>query len=124
MRRLYLQVYLAFVAILVVFGVLVGLAWHHGGLVVDDQGTLDGAGALIAERLPAAADPAAQDAALAALALKLRIHLTLWSDDGRVLAWAGERLPYPGPGAPSARCWPAPPTSCGRPWPGSAWPWS
>jgi signal transduction histidine kinase len=99
MRRLYLQVYLAFVGIVVVFAVLVGLAWHHGGLAVDDQGSLPGAGALIAERLPAGADPAVQQAALAELAAKLRVHLTLWSDDGRLLAWAGERLPYPGPGA-------------------------
>jgi len=30
MRRLYLQVYAAFVAILLVFSVLVAAAWHHG----------------------------------------------------------------------------------------------
>jgi two-component system, OmpR family, sensor histidine kinase RstB len=101
MRRLYLQVYLAILAVLVVFAALVGAAWHHGGLALDDQGTLEGAGALIAERLPDGADPAAQGAALAHLAAKLRVHLTLWSEDGRVLAWAGERLPYPGPGATS-----------------------
>ena len=53
MRRLYLQVYLAFLAVLLVFGVLVATAWHHGFLAEQDQDTLDGAAA--AGRGPAAA---------------------------------------------------------------------
>ena len=52
MRRLYLQVYLAFLSILLVFAVLVAAAWHHGALASQDQDTLDGAAVLIAERLP------------------------------------------------------------------------
>ena len=51
MRRLYLQVYLAFLSILLVFAVLVAAAWHHGALASQDQDTLDGAAVLIAERL-------------------------------------------------------------------------
>ena len=35
MRRLYLQVYVAFVSILVVFSVLVAAAWHHGALAAE-----------------------------------------------------------------------------------------
>ena len=51
MRRLYLQVYPAFLAIFVVFSVLVAVAWHHGALAAQDQDVLDGAALLIAERL-------------------------------------------------------------------------
>src|SRR5262249_27517082 len=74
MRRLCLQVSLAFLAILVVFAGLVAAAWHHGGLGVEDEGTLEGAAALVAERLPAGADPPAQAQALAALATRLRLN--------------------------------------------------
>jgi signal transduction histidine kinase len=101
MRRLYLQVYLAFLAIFLVFACLVAVAWHHGGLGLDDEGPLEGAAALVAERLPVDADPAARHQALSDLASRLRLHATLWSPDGEVLAWVGERLPYPGPRAQS-----------------------
>jgi len=99
MRRLYLQIYAAFLAILLVFSALVALAWHHGGLALDDEETLAGAADIVAERLPAGADAQTQGQALHALASRLRLDLTLWSADGRVLAWAGQRLPYPGPQA-------------------------
>jgi signal transduction histidine kinase len=100
MRRLYLQVYVAFLAILLVFGVLVAVAWHHGGLPIQEEETLGGAAALVAERLPAG-DPARQHQALQELAATLRVHLSLWSPDGRPLASIGERLPFPGRGAQS-----------------------
>ena len=66
MRRLYLQVYLAFLAIILVFAILVAVAWHHGGLAAQDQDTLDGAAVLIAERLPSGVAPADQQRALRA----------------------------------------------------------
>jgi len=96
MRRLYLQVYLAFMAIFVVFAVLVAVAWHHGALAAQDQDVLDGAAVLIAERLPAGLPPADQQHALATLALTLRLNLSLWGPDGQPLAVVGERLPFPG----------------------------
>lgn len=96
MRRLYLQVYVAFVSILVVFSVLVAAAWHHGALAAQDQDTLDGAAVLIAERLPSGVAPADQQRALRTLAATLRLNLSLWSADGESLAVAGERLPFPG----------------------------
>jgi len=96
MRRLYLQVYVAFLAIFLVFAVLVAAAWHHGALAAQDQDTLDGAAVLIAERLPSGLAPADQQRALGALAATLRLNLTLWSADGQSLAAAGERLPFPG----------------------------
>jgi len=96
MRRLYLQIYLAIVAILVVFAALAGTAWHHGGLAPEDHETLKGAAALIAERLPSGDGPAAQREALRSLASALRLDLSLWGADGQAIAWIGERLPYPG----------------------------
>ena len=95
MRRLYLQVYVAFLAILLVFAVLVAAAWHHGALAAQDQDTLDGAAVLIAERLPSGVPPADQQRALGALAATLRLNLSLWSEDGQPLAAVGERLPFP-----------------------------
>jgi signal transduction histidine kinase len=96
MRRLYLQIYLVIVAILIVFAVMAGVAWHHGGLAPQDQETLKGAAALIAERLPSGDDPTAQHEALRGLASTLRLDLSLWGADGRAIAWIGDRLPYPG----------------------------
>jgi signal transduction histidine kinase len=101
MRRLYLHIYFAFLAILVVFAALVGGAWHLRGGELQDRGTLEGAAALLAERLPGAADPARQHEALQALASRLRLNLSLWSADGQAIAWVGERLPFPGARAQS-----------------------
>jgi signal transduction histidine kinase len=96
MRRLYLQVYFALLAILLVFGALVATAWHHGFLAEQDQETLDGAAALVAERLPSDGGPAEQQRALDALAATLRLNLSLWSADGQLLAAVGDKLPFPG----------------------------
>ena len=95
MRRLYLQVYVAFLAILLFFSVLVAAAWHHGALAAQDQDTLDGAAVLIAERLPSGVPAAEQQRTLGALAATLRLNLSLWSEDGQPLAAVGERLPFP-----------------------------
>ena len=95
MRRLYLQVYLAFVAILVVFAVLVATFWHLRGPSPEDQQTLDDVAALVAARL-SSGSPAEQEASLRALADPLRLNLTLWSAAGQVESSVGERLPYPG----------------------------
>jgi signal transduction histidine kinase len=96
MRRLYLQVYLAFVAILIVFAGLVGSAWHLSGGAAEDHATLEGAGGLIADRVPSGTTPAEQEQALRRLASTLGLNLSLWTADGQPLAAAGERLPFPG----------------------------
>ena len=63
MRRLYLQVYLAFLGVVLLFAALMALAWW---LLPDDDREgrqLDGLAALLAESLPVQArgdDPAAQ----------------------------------------------------------------
>src|SRR5438552_1494836 len=95
MRRLYLQIYVAIVGILVVFAVLAGIAWHRGGLGPQDE-TLGGAASLVAERLPPAGGPADRQRALRELAARLRLDLTLWSPDGQALAAVGPGLPFPG----------------------------
>lgn len=101
MRRLYLQVYFAFLGIVVLFAALAAGVWHFGGSAERDQATLEGAAALIADRLPPGGDPAEQQQALRKLAATLRLSLSLWSAEGRPLGVAGERLPYPGPRAQS-----------------------
>jgi signal transduction histidine kinase len=76
--------------------VLTAVAWHHGGLAVQDQETLDGAASLVADRLPPGGSPAEREEALRSLASKLHLDLTLWTADGQRQGWAGERLPFPG----------------------------
>ena len=105
MRRLYLRIYLAVLASLVVFALAAGVLWHtladpHGGNEVA---------ALIARNLlpPPAASAAEQQAALERLARDVRADLALFSRDGNALASVGRPLPAPeragwqrGPGGP------------------------
>jgi signal transduction histidine kinase len=95
MRRLYLQVYVAFVAVLAVFAALTATLWHLRGPSPQDQQLLEGAAVVVAERLPSGSR-AEQEASLRALAAPLRLNLSLWSPDGQPLASAGEPLPFPG----------------------------
>jgi two-component system, OmpR family, sensor histidine kinase RstB len=96
MRRLYLQVYLAFVGILVLFAVLMVLAWHSLPSDDDDQQALDGVAALAAELLRAESSTQDQQAVLRRVARPSGLDLTLWSADGEPVAEVGPRLPFPG----------------------------
>ena len=96
MRRLYLQIYVAFIAILFVFAAVTAGIWHLREPRPEDEQLLDDMAALVADRLPSG-PPADQQASLRALASRLRLNLTLWGEDGQLLAAAGERLPFPGP---------------------------
>ena len=82
MRRLYLQVYVAFVAILALFAALTATLWHLRGPSPQDQQLLEGAAAVVAERLPSGSR-AEQEASLRGLAAPLRLNLSLWSADGQ-----------------------------------------
>src|SRR5687768_8980750 len=93
MRRLYLRIYLAVLASLVVFALAAGALWHtladpHGG---------DELAALIARNVlpPVAASPAQQQAALERLARDVPADLALFSEEGRSLASVGRALPAP-----------------------------
>lgn len=96
MRRLYLQVYLAFVGILILFAVLMVLAWHSAPSSGDDQQALKGVAALASELLRVESSTQDQQALLRRVATPSGLDLTLWSAEGDPLAEVGPRLPFPG----------------------------
>ena len=100
MRRLYLHIYAMVLGILVVFALLVGVAWSTLGPDRDDgERFFHGIGVLLARALPPETAPAAeQQAALEALARDLELELTLRTADGRLLAHVGSELPAPSEG--------------------------
>lgn len=95
MRRLYLQIYMAFVAILVVFLVLMSTTWwllHER----DDRIGLDGLALLVAEVVPPKTASRDQiDTAIRKLADMFSVRVTLRDRDGTLLSHAGEVLPAP-----------------------------
>jgi signal transduction histidine kinase len=95
MTRLYLQAYVSFLAILVLFAVLVGFAWHHTPAAADEAATFEGAANLAGELLPPGRPPEADAAGLRRLAASLGADLTLWAADGRLLGSSGAALPFP-----------------------------
>jgi len=99
MRRLYLQVYLMVVAILVVFTVLVAIGWNALGPSRDEgQRFLRGVAAVLARALPPPDAPRADaQAALELLGRDLDFDITLRGADGSVIATAGAELPAPDP---------------------------
>ena len=98
MRRLYLQVYLAILTILVLFGALVLGAWLVGPPSPRDQRILEGVASMIADLLPANSPRPELEQTLRRLARSFNLRLTLWSADGQTLAVVGEPLPFPGDG--------------------------
>jgi signal transduction histidine kinase len=97
MRRLFLQIYLSFVAVLLVFGVLMALAWWLGPRHDADQPALDGAAAVVSELLAPRRTGEDPEVVLRRLADQIGMNVTLWSADGRPLVEVGPRLPFPGP---------------------------
>ena len=92
MRRLYLQVYLAFLGVVLLFAALMALAWW---LLPDDgreERQLDGLAALLAESLPMQAPADVLQRRLVELAARFDADLTLRAPDGALLAAAGEPL--------------------------------
>ncbi len=98
MRRLYLQVYLAFLGVVLLFAALMALAWW---LLPDDgreERQLDGLAALLAESLPMQAPADVLQRRLVDLAARFDADLTLRAPDGALLAAAGEPLDPPSTG--------------------------
>lgn len=92
MKRLYLQVYLAFLGVVVLFAALMALAWW---LLPDDgreERQLDGLAALLAESLPEQAPADVLQGRLADLAARFDADLTLRAPAGAMLAVSGEPL--------------------------------
>ncbi len=99
MRRLYLQIYLTVVAILILFGVLAFATWLL--LPVDPQGrrALQGLGGVLGDLLPPAQRPREElQAAVEKLSDRLSLHLAVYTADRILLAAAGDSLPAPEPG--------------------------
>ncbi|MFQ5995569.1 MAG: sensor histidine kinase [Acidiferrobacterales bacterium] len=95
MRRLYLQVYLTSVGILVIFIVLASITW---ALIPSGawHRPIDGVGALFGELLPPPDRPRAElQARVERLAQLLPALVTVRAPNGELLAAAGEPLPAP-----------------------------
>jgi signal transduction histidine kinase len=98
MRRLYLQIYLALLAALALFAVLVGVAY----LAVDParHRGFDEIRALANELIPPADRPPAEvQATLERLAERLPWSMAVHGSDGRHIASVGSPLPSPGRGS-------------------------
>ena len=95
-RRLFLQVYLTLLGIIVLFGALAALGWW---LTDDDTPQADlrrGIGTLLEEALPPpTASPAELEAVLVRLGRDLEGRISVFGADGAVLASLGEPLPAP-----------------------------
>lgn len=101
MKRLYLRVYLGFLAVLVSFAVLAGAAAWIGRAVFDDDfserpGLRSGFVYLLTRALPPpGAEAAAVRASLEALAARFRMDLTLYDASRRAVAAVGPPVPPP-----------------------------
>src|SRR5262245_31868414 len=98
MRRLYLQIYLAFLGILLLFGVLVTVASLLIPMHPQEHFLFDGLGAVLSELLPGPERPVGElQAAVEHLRRLLPIDLAVHSADGALLAAVGPPLPAPPP---------------------------
>jgi signal transduction histidine kinase len=96
MKRLYRKIYLTILGSLVLVVVLSGLIWHLGGQKPPMSEALSLAGELIAASLPPAGAAAAeQQAAIDALALRLKTDITLFDPAGAVVASSAAPLRAP-----------------------------
>src|SRR5207249_7925729 len=105
MRRLYLQIYLAFLGILLLFGGLVSVASLLLPRHPQEHLLFDGMGAVLSALLPGPERPVHElQAAVAHLRHLLPIDLAVYSADGALLAAVGPPLPAPPP-QPMAPGW-------------------
>ena len=93
MNKLYFRVYVHFVAIIVVFGVVVAVGWMVRDRDDDHRHRLDAVADLVAQALPG--DEAALTTTLARLADDFRVRLALYRADRTLLASAGTPVPPP-----------------------------
>ncbi len=99
MQRLYLQVYLAFLGIVLVLGLVVSALWWAGGPRGPHGDLLEGLAGLVADALPRADGPLTDlQTKVAELARRFRADVTVRGPDGALLAAAGPPLPTPPPG--------------------------
>ena len=95
MLRLYLRFYLALLASLVLFGVATAVMWRLTGSSMEQAGTT--VGRLVQNVLPPVqSPPAVQQEALRRIAAGLESDVTLFAQDGSIIAAIGHPLPRPG----------------------------
>jgi len=98
MRRLYLQIYLTIIAILLIFAVAAGLAWRWTAADARFEELFSFAGELASRALPPPnASSQQQQDALNRLHERLHANLVLFGSDGRIIAGAGAPMPPPPP---------------------------
>jgi signal transduction histidine kinase len=96
MRHLYVQIYVALVAILILFGVLVFATWLLLPPSEDRQRLITGGAAVLGDLLPAKDRPITEtQAALDRLYDQLGADLSLYAADAKLLAAAGEVISAP-----------------------------
>jgi len=96
MRRLYLQVYLAFVAILLLFGVLISVVWWLLPADIQTRGFLDGMSAVLSELLPAPERPLEElQRKVDWLGARFEADVAVRAPDGRLVVHSGTALPVP-----------------------------
>ena len=94
--RLYLRIYLSFIAILAVFAVLVSIGWYLHGRSHEHPRYFQGAGTLAARLLPPpGSDEAVLERALGELASHFEAELALFGPDRTLLAASAPGLPAP-----------------------------
>jgi signal transduction histidine kinase len=98
MRRLYLRIYLAVLASLLVFTLLLGAAWHLWSRGQDKPQSLALLSEAVADLLPADAPPAQLQAMLQRWHLRTGTDLALHAADGSRIVAAGQPLPLPSEG--------------------------
>jgi signal transduction histidine kinase len=97
-RRLSLQIYLAFLGVFLAFLLLSSLYWFSLGPPPEQRRFMDEIAALVAALLPAPERPAAeQEAALRRLAEHFPADLSLYAADGSLSAAVGPVAPLPPP---------------------------
>ncbi len=102
MRRLYLQVYLAFLGIVLGLGLTVSLLWWAAGPPHPEL--VAGVASLLADALPGTDRPSADlQGKVEDLARRFGADVTVRGPDGALLAAAGSPLPAPPAGADQSR---------------------
>lgn len=98
MRRLYLQIYLAFVGVLLLFAVLMAVAWWFMPEGPREPRMLDGIAGLVAEALPSASPLEEMRRRLTDLRRRYPADIAVFNADRTPLVNVGEAMPPPPPG--------------------------
>ena len=98
MRRLSLQIYVTFLGILLLFGMLISIALYLRPPDEQDRRSLNGVSTLLGEILPTSDRPLEElQAAVERLGQLFPFHITVRAADGVLLAAVGDLLPAPPP---------------------------